>query len=330
MPWRETPAQLARARAEQPVKVPAPEGDLFGILTPPAPDAYASTLCAVHLTRPRSHRNRNWVEIARTLAARGTPAFRFDYHGTGDSGGASGPLNPGMPYRSDIAHVLRHLRERFGYRRFVLTGSCFDARTALSAFADEPDAIEALLFVAAPVTTLDDHQKLMDQRKDWGHLWRALQDRDNWRRLRDLDRWRHMANVLGRVALRGARESGESAADPPLDPLFLDHFAALARSRARALFVYGADDPEFLGFQIALREHWPALPAEVRERLQVEIWPGVVHSGFTEMRRQREIVARALEWLLDVVENDGIAGRARGPAEAGPARHRPEGAWTSA
>jgi len=330
MPWRETPEQLARARAERPVKVPSPHGDLFGILTPPAPDAPRREWCAVHLTRPRSHRNRNWVEIGRTLAARGVTTFRFDYHGTGDSGGASGYLNPNQPYREDIVAVIDHLRG-LGHARFVLTGSCFDARTALSAFENRADAIEGLLFVAAPVTSIEDQQKLHDAGKDWGHVWQALQNPENWRRLRDLDRWRHMANVIGRVAGRGAREDVPAFDGPPLDPLFRRQIDALAGSKARALFLYGEDDPEFLGFQLALRDLWSAFPAETRARLEVEVWPGLVHSGFIDMARQREIVARALEWLIALVETPGTAehGEPRA-ATHDSARHRPEGTWTSA
>lgn len=332
MPWRETPEQLERARAEQAVKVAAPDGELFGVLTPAADPGARADWCAVHLTRPRCHRNRNWIEVGRTLAARGLATFRFDYHGTGDSGGGSGYLNPNQPYRSDLVAVLDHLRAR-GYQRFVLTGSCFDARTALSAFETHADRIEGLLFVAAPVTSIEDQQRLHDQGKDWKHMWRALQNPENWRRLRDLDRWRHMANVLGRVAGRGKGARDESAAPegPPLDPGFRRQLDALVRSRARALFLYGEDDPEFLGFQIALRDVWSTFPEETRARLAIEVWPGVVHGGFVEMTRQREILARALEWLVELVENPGTA--AHDPHRAGASRQaqtRPEGTWTSA
>src|SRR5437879_7644763 len=109
MPWHETAADLARARAERPVLVPAPRGDLFGILTPPAPEVGGRDLCAILFTRPRSHRNRMWVEGARRLAARGIAAFRFDYHGNGDSTGSCGFLNPNDPFRDDAVAVIRHL-----------------------------------------------------------------------------------------------------------------------------------------------------------------------------------------------------------------------------
>jgi alpha/beta superfamily hydrolase len=327
MPWRETASDLARARAEIAVKVPSPLGELFGVYTPPAPEAPAAHLCVVHLTRPRSHRNRNWVEAARRLAGHGFAAFRFDYHGTGDSGGASGFLDPREPYHDDVTAAIRFVRARFGATRFVLTGSCFDARTALSAFRDEAEAIAGLAFVAAPVMSLELMRELHDAGKDWRHVLKALHNRDNWLALRDPGRWRQMAQVVARVG-RGAREteaargpSPTAAPGPELDPGFRRDFDALARSRARALFLYGEEDPEFRTFQPVLRDLWPALPPEIRARFVVEVWPGEVHGGFLEMTRQRLILGRVLDWVRELHPD---------PSAHAAEIHRPaEGAWTS-
>jgi len=293
MPWRETPGQLERARAERPVVVPAPDGALFGILTPPNPAVPSAGLCAVLFTRPRSHRDRMFVELARELACRGFAAFRFDYHGTGDSGGTSGFLDPNQPYRGDAVAVLRHLRAACGQRRFVLVGSCFDARTALSAFADEAAAIEALAFVAAPCMALDTQVKAHADHKDWRHLLRALRNPENWRGLARAERWRHMTSVFSRVAGRSlAGEGGEL----PLAPSFMEHFGALARSRARALFLYGIADQEYATFQVAERTLLARLDAATRARFEVVLWPGHVH-GFLEVDRQRETLAKLLDWI---------------------------------
>jgi alpha/beta superfamily hydrolase len=326
MPWRETPAELGRARAEIAVKLPAPGGELFGIYTPPDPATAAAGSCVVHLTRPRSHRNRNWVEAARGLATRGFAAFRFDYHGTGDSAGESAFLDPREPYHDDVTAVIRFVRERFGAERIVLTGSCFDARTALSAFRDESAAIEGLAFVAAPVMTLEHMRELHDAGKDWRHLVRALHNRDNWRSLRDPARWRDMAQVVARVT-RGARdpepvtEATAGPGGPVLDPGFRSDFDALVASRARALFLYGEEDPEFRTFQPVLRDLWPALAPEVRARFVIEVWPGEVHGGFLEMTRQRLILSRVIDWVMTLHPD---------PATHPAGIHRPaEGVWTS-
>lgn len=298
MPWRESAAELARARAERPAAVPSPHGTLFGIYTPPAPDAPPAGICVVWFTLPRSHRNRMWVEGARRLAARGFSCFRFDYHGVGDSEGESVRVDPNRPYQGDALAVIRHLRQCFGERRFALFGSCFDARTALSAFDGEADAMDSILFMAAPVMELEDLVRAEADRKHWLHVWRALGRADNWRALGDPRRWAHMTAVLGRVGRRPLQKESEPS-PLPLSDSFLEHFGALVRSRARALFLYGQADREYASFQHAERQLWPALPAEARERLVIELWDGQVHDGTLDVRRQREIVDRVIRWLDD-------------------------------
>jgi len=297
MPWRETPADLDRARAERPVVVPSAHGHLFGIYTPASPDAPPAGRCVVWFTLPRSHRNRMWVEGARRLATLGFSCFRFDYHGVGESEGESVEVNPNRPYREDALAVLRHLKEHFGEKRFVLFGSCFDARTALSAFDGEAAAIDALFFMAAPVMEDAEFVKADADRKDFRHLLRALGRPDNWRALKDPARWGYMGTVLGRVVGRKLQTNGAPPPSIPLSESFLRHFALLERSAARAMFFYGREDREYPSFQHAERALWPQLSAEARARMPIERWEGKVHDGTLEMVKQREIVEFVLSWM---------------------------------
>jgi hypothetical protein len=79
------PRRARGARApERPFVVNAPTGRLFAVLTRPRPRGRRRRkLCVVLLTRPRSHRNRMWIEGARRLAAQGFATIRVDYHGCG-------------------------------------------------------------------------------------------------------------------------------------------------------------------------------------------------------------------------------------------------------
>ena len=315
MPWRESEAELGRARAEQPALVDSPLGRLFGIFTPPAPDGPEAGLCVVFLTRPRSHRNRMWVEGARRLAAHGFACFRFDYHGTGDSGGEAAKLDPGQPYRADILAVLRHLRGRLGQQRFVLCGACFDARTALAAFPAEGDAIAGLVFMVAPAMELEVMDQANADHKDWRHLMKALGKADNWRALARAERWRYMASVAGRVARRGL--PGIKGGDLPVSAAFLEDFGAFVRSGARALFLYGEADDVYRSFEPVKDRLLQSLDPSTRGRIDVEVWPGPMH-GFVEIRRQREAFERVMGWI------EGLAPRAA-------AERRPKGdkAWIS-
>jgi pimeloyl-ACP methyl ester carboxylesterase len=314
MPWPEAPAERERARAEQPLVIAAPEGELVALYTPPSADTPAAGICTVHLTRPRSHRNRNWVRGARWLAARGFAACRFDYHGTGDSGGASTFLDPSAPYRSDVVAVLRALRDRFDHRRFVLSGSCFDARTALSALLDEPGSIAGVAFVSAPVMPLEAMRELRNVRRSWGDVLQAVARPDNWRRLADPELWRAVETRLRGAGGGAGAEAEPGPGDAPeLDPQFLASFRALIASTARALFLYGEQDQEFHTFEPVLRRLLPGLDAGARARLEVEVWPGTVHDGFLELERQRRIVERVLEWIATFhpVPETGPAGAGR-------------------
>ncbi len=295
MPWRETAAELECARAEQPVTLPSAAGALFGIYTPAHPGAPAAGHCVVLFTRPRSHRNRMWVEGARRLATRGFAAFRFDYHGTGDSEGEPSFLNPNQPYQGDAHAVLGMLRERFGHARFLVVGSCFDARTALSVFVEDGASVDGIAFLAAPVMELDTLVKAHADRKDWRHLFRALGNPENWQALGRLERWRYMVTVLGRVAGMGGARGG-TRNDTPLADSFVEHFRALVQSGARATFVYGDADAEYVSFQVALQTVFPRLSPAERARFEVEIWPGDVH-GFLNVPLQRRALEHVLGWL---------------------------------
>jgi dienelactone hydrolase len=314
MPWRETPAELERARAEVPVTLATPEGVLFGIYTPPDPAVARAEQAVVLFTRPRSHRNRMWVEGARQLAARGFGAFRFDYHGTGDSEGATAFLNPNQPYRDDARAVLRMLREQFGHQRFIVLGACFDARTALSAFADEASALDGLVFFAAPLMELDTLVKAHADRKDWKHLFKSLGNPENWRTLGDPARWRYMTTVVRRVAGGGVR--GGVRNDTPLADSFVEHFRDLVGSSARALFVYGDADAEYASFQVAQQTVFPKLTSEQRARFDIEVWPGDVH-GFVNVPLQRRALDRALDWIGQFHPQAAASAPSGGPADGG-------------
>ena len=62
--------------------------ELLGILHPGNPDSCRGVLIVVGGPQYRVGSHRQFLLLARHLAAAGVPAFRFDYRGMGDSGGA--------------------------------------------------------------------------------------------------------------------------------------------------------------------------------------------------------------------------------------------------
>jgi pimeloyl-ACP methyl ester carboxylesterase len=286
MPWKETPAELERAWAEQPMIVPGPMGRLIGIYTPAAPSARPSGMCVIFLARPRFEQRRVVVELARRLASEGFNCFRYDQHGWGESDGELKPIDIDHPSRGELFAVLRHLR-RLGEKKFVFWGLCLDARLALSIFPDEPDIVEGLVFLSAPASRLVSPKVF-----SWRNLLRWTLDRERWRELFFSKRSRQQARDALKFILRGTLKTSLDT----LSPEFLNDFRALVRSHARALFLYGSEDGEYQSFRLAEQQLFPKLDAPSRERLELQIWPGGVHS-VNDIHRQREIVEKSFTWI---------------------------------
>jgi alpha/beta superfamily hydrolase len=263
MNWRETPAMLSRARDEQPIVFMGPKGALFGIFTPPAPDASPARQCVVLPGRPRAGLRRHLVLAARILAAEGFAVLRFDLRGRGESAGEVARPSRMDPLGADVVAAIRYLREARGQTQFLLAGYCYDALSALDAFQHEADAISGM-FVATP-TVLE--EKL----------------------------GRSSANNRVRAAALHLRSMVKGARAPKILSSFEIPFRALARSRARALFLYAEQDQLRAEFRVAEKLLFSQLSSEARERLQVEIWPGRIHT----IEGQTAVIERAISWLRE-------------------------------
>ena len=281
MNWRETPATLGRARAEQPLMFTGPEGALAGIFTPPAPDASPAGACVVFPGRPRSGLRRYPVLAARILAAEGFAALRFDLRGRGESDGEAAVGSRQAPLGGDVVAAIRHLREAHGHQRFLLAGNCFDAQCALDSFREEAGAIDGLFFATAAV---------LEQRL--GEL---------------------PADSLARSAASRLRSMLRREREPKILEGFEIPFRALARSNARALFLYAEQDRLRAEFRVAEQVLFSELDSEARGRLQIEIWPGRIHT----IDGQAAIIERAISWLREfhpAASESGARRQARQPS----------------
>jgi pimeloyl-ACP methyl ester carboxylesterase len=290
MDWCETSAEVERARAEIPVIIRGPDGALFGIFTPPAPEAPSAGLCVVMPALTRWHFGRMPVKSARALAASGFACLRFDYHGYGESEGVTTIITRSDTFGADVVAAIRYLRQSHGQKRFVLSGYCFDALSSLAAFIDEADAIEGLVFMAAPI--LKEREASWDRRYVLRALANPTKVRNSFRSWRDGTRKAaKAAQALGRSLTAGAEQRPFG-----LPETFEEHFRALVRSHARALILYGEDDALYREFQIAEPYLFANLAPEPRRRFEVEVWPGLVHPP-QDVQRQQEIFERAQSWI---------------------------------
>src|SRR5450830_2034009 len=102
---------------------------LFGIASIPAVPAARGVLIVVGGPQYRAGSHRQFALLARSLAARGIPALRFDYRGMGDSSGAARDFN-------DVDADLRAAVDEFcarvpSLREVVIWGLCDAASAAL-------------------------------------------------------------------------------------------------------------------------------------------------------------------------------------------------------
>lgn len=292
MPWRETPADLNRALAEQCCIVPGPDGDLYGIFTPPAPEAAPAGRCVVIISRPRYEYHRLSVEIARRLASLGFSCFRFDYHGWGDSEGETVPLEIDKPYTEDINAVIRYLRKTLGQQRLIVWGRCFDALTAIAAFERAADVIDGLVFIASPVTKGMSSDAIFN----WRNVVRMGLSPQRWRSLVFSGIFRRRAVRAFRRVVRGTLGLKTADQASSLMPVFEENFQRMARAKARALFIYGQEDGELQSFEIAERHLIDLLPPPARARIDIAKVPGRVH-WITDINAHLELVTRSIDWI---------------------------------
>lgn len=103
--------------------------ELIGILHQPSVAAETGVVVIVGGPQYRAGSHRQFVQLARALAAAGYPTLRFDYRGMGDSSGA---MHSFEDVSDDIGAAIDALLERLPrLRQVVLWGLCDGASAAL-------------------------------------------------------------------------------------------------------------------------------------------------------------------------------------------------------
>lgn len=121
---------------------------LFGVLARPAQSRDIGVLVIVGGPQYRVGSHRQFVALARALAAGGYPVLRFDYRGMGDSSGA---MRSFESVDDDIGAAIAALRANVpALRRVVLWGLCDGASAALLYCARQPAADVAGLCLLNP------------------------------------------------------------------------------------------------------------------------------------------------------------------------------------
>ena len=267
---------LARSEGpagERPVQFSCGTDRLLGILHPGTPDSEHGVLVVVGGPQYRVGSHRQFVLLARALAAAGTPVLRFDYRGMGDSEGEARTFEG---VADDLrAAIDAFQRELPRLREVVIWGLC-DAASAALLYAHTDARVRGLVLLNPWVRT-----EAGVARAYVKHYYLArLFNRDLWRKvlagafdyrasLRSL--WENATAAYGKT--RGASvaapaSDGESPeALGATGPSLPDRMAeGLARFRGRVLIILSGRDLTADEFRDTVRasRRWRSLMADRR------------------------------------------------------------------
>lgn len=177
--------------------------------------------------------HRQFVVLARAVAAAGFPVLRFDYRGLGDS---SGEARDFLDIDDDIAAAVDALFERTPVRRCVLWCLC-DAASAALFQAHRDPRIDGLVLLNPWVHTAEAEAKARLS----AYYGARLRSRDFWRRVLrfDFDFRDSLASLSGYVrrALARSPDTGDA------DASYVERMRrGLERFEGEVLLVLSGDD----------------------------------------------------------------------------------------
>lgn len=290
---------------QAPVYFPGAGQALYGVLTRPGEETGGTCFVSMHgggYTIP-SHNNRITYQLAQSVGRLGFSHFRFVYRGVANSTGRMEVVRFDEPYLPDVEGATDHLRS-LGYERFVLMGSCFGSRTALSYAGDTEDVAGVVLVAPSP-------RDLARNEASATKLAAELSGRDYLKRaaavvspkdLVDPERLRFYAKVIKVKArsvfkkLAGRLRGKEADPFDWVSPNFLRPLEKLAARGVPVLLLYGTSDWFGAEFQKAKGGRIGRLLDESGGLVQVMVLEGNVQ-GLSSVATQRRVTDAVLDWL---------------------------------
>ena len=269
---------------------------LVAIVHPGRSDARTGVLIVVGGPQTRVGSHRQFVLLARRLAAAGIPVMRFDYRAMGDSDG-NGVDFAGVG--DDIRAALDHFQRRQPQiERFVLWGLC-DAASASLFYAPTDRRVAGLVLLNPWVRTPASEAQTYVRH----YYLQRLRSGDFWKKVLGL-RWNPVASARSLLEFSGrilaARSPARGSAPAGGQPLRERMLAGWEAFSGPVLLVLSGQDyvaDEFRDL-LAADPRWKSL-AERGDTRRVEL-PEANHT-FSSQAWRTEVEEQTLSWLDEVV-----------------------------
>lgn len=264
---------------------------LVGILHAPAKPRRRGVLVVVGGPQYRVGSHRQFVALARHLAAADVPVLRFDYSGMGDSDGAKADFEAAEP---DIAAALdEFFRQSPGLEDVVLWGLCDAASAAMMYASRDPRVVGLVLlnpWVRQPQSEARTYLRhyYLSRLFDVAQLKRLVTGQMNVAAsVRDLVRtlW---------TSVRSPRSSGAGSAPRP--PFVVRMRDGLTQFTGKSLLILSGDDLTAAEFkdEVARSPAWRA--ALERPSVARHDFPEANHTFSTQAWRER-VASWTLDWI---------------------------------
>ena len=219
---------------EQAISFPCQGDWLYGVLSLPQGACSRGVLIVVGGPQYRAGSHRQFTLLARSLAAQGIAAMRFDYRGMGDSEGEARSFDT---VDEDLRAAIDHFTAAVpGMRQVVLWGLC-DAASATLMYAPGDPRVSGLVLLNPWVRTPDGLA-----RTTLKHYYRSrLREPDFWRQVvrGQFELGRSLSSMFGLVRAAFAPAGAASAGSASLRERM---HAAMRQFGGQVLFIVSGAD----------------------------------------------------------------------------------------
>jgi uncharacterized protein len=272
---------------------------LVGVLHLPDKPARVGLIIVVGGAQYRVGSHRQFVLLARELAAHGVPVMRFDYKGMGDSEGELGQPEPCEHLNSDIRAavdvLLNHLPD---LEKVVLWGLC-DGASAILLYAHQDPRVQGAVLLNPWVRTPGGHARSVIKH----YYFRRLADPDLWRKM--LQGEFHVVESVKSflppcATARGSKVLGQPGAEDTMSkPTLSERMAeGLDRFRGSVLLVLSGRDLVAAEFKdmLSVSPSWRRLIGSKSGVTRLD-YPEANHT-FSRDEWRRQVARWTNDWIL--------------------------------